>query len=106
MPLFYKETRNGVNLGGGTTVRVDKPHVPSQQTHAHVETPKGSAVVNKDGSQSHKGKGNMNNLTNKAKKFLRELGFKNLVKGLILNPCLLNPISPGCSNNVSQCPTL
>lgn len=86
-----------VDLGGGTNVRIDNPHVPGQQQHAHVQTPKGEVVVNKDGTQSHKGKGSMKNLTNKAKKFLRGKGFN--IPGLpsfFLSPCLLNPALPGC----------
>ena len=85
------------NLGGGTTVRIDPPHVPGQQQHAHVETPKGRAVVNRDGTQSHGSRGKLGNLTNKAKRFLRGKGFD--IPGLppfILDPCLLSPALPGC----------
>lgn len=68
------------DLGGGTKIRIDKPRhgAPGQQTHAHVTTPKGDVVVNKDGTQSHKGKGSMDNLTKKAKKYLQKHGFKKL----------------------------
>lgn len=58
-----------VDLGGGTKVRVDNPHVPGQQQHAHVKTPKGEVVVNKDGTQSHKSKGSLDKL-NKQINFL------------------------------------
>lgn len=66
------------------TVRIDKPQVPGiGQEHAHVKSPKGEVVVNKDGTQSHKSRGDMRNLTNKAKKYLRRHGFK------LSNPALL-----------------
>jgi RHS repeat-associated protein len=93
-----------VDLGGGTTVRIDNPHVPGQQEHAHVESPKGEAVVNKDGTQSHKGKGNLDNLNNKAKDFLRGKGFKIPGIPLFLNPCALDPSMPFCTPPPPQYP--
>ncbi len=63
------------NLGGGNSVRIDGPHVPGQQKHAHVKTPKGNAVINQDGTQSHKNKGKMDNLNKKVKKYLKDKGF-------------------------------
>lgn len=88
-------------------MRIDNPHVPGQQEHAHVKTPKGEVVVNKDGTQSHKSKGKLKNLTNKAKKFLRGKGFN--IPGLpsfFLSPCLLNPTLPGCPYaDLLSCPT-
>lgn len=92
------------DLGGGTTVRVDNPHVPGQQEHAHVETPKGEAVVNKDGTQSHKGKGSLDNLNNKAKDFLRGKGFKIPGIPFILDPCVLDPFAPFCTPQPPNCP--
>lgn len=92
------------NLGGGTTVRIDNPHVPGQQEHAHVQTPKGEAVVNQDGSQSHKGKGNLDNLNKKAKDFLRGKGFKIPGFPLLIDPCLIDPGAPFCSPQNPNCP--
>lgn len=82
-----------VDLGGGATVRVDKPHIPGQQPHAHVETPKGEVVVNQDGTQSHTSKRKMDNLNKKAKEYLRSKGFKvPSILDFIINPCLLDPL--------------
>ena len=97
------------DLGGQTKIRIDAPHVPGQQTHAHVETPKGKVVVNRDGTQSHGTRGKMSNLTNKAKTFLRGKGFN--IPGLpplFLNLCLLAPALPGCplSPGVVTCPPI
>lgn len=59
-PISYVDL-DGLNpsydLGGGNKVRIDRPHVPGQQTHAHFDTPKGKGVVNLDGTQSHKSNG-------------------------------------------------
>jgi hypothetical protein len=94
------------DLGGGTTVRIDQPHVPEQQRHAHVTTPKGEVVVNEDGSQSHRSRGNLGNLTNKAKRFLRLKGFLiPSVFDFLLNPCLIDPSLPGCKSP-DQCPVI
>ena len=79
------------DLGGGTRVRIDNPHVPGQQQHAHVRTPRGNAVVNQDGTQSHKSKGKMENISNKAKKFLRSKGFKLGIMYFIPHPCEIDP---------------
>lgn len=79
-PIGYidQEGTNGkpINLGNGNSVRIDKPHVSGQQTHAHFKTPKGEGVVNKDGSQSHKNKGSLDNMNKKIKKYLEKHGFK------------------------------
>jgi len=63
------------NLGGGNRVRIDKPHVPGQQTHAHYQTPKGSGVVNMDGTQSHRSQGSLKNLNRKMRAYLKSKGF-------------------------------
>jgi RHS repeat-associated protein len=78
------------DLGGGTTVRIDKPHVAGQQEHAHVRTPKGGVVVNRDGTQSYGSRGSLSNLTNKAKEFLRKKGFRipALPPFFYIPPCL------------------
>jgi len=91
-----------VDLGGGTKVRVDNPHVPGQQKHAHVKTPKGEVVVNKDGTQSHKSKGSLDNLNNKARKFLEKVkGFKFPGFPFLIDPCL---IDPSICNQPPACP--
>ncbi len=91
-----------VDLGGGTKVRVDNPHVPGQQQHAHVKTPKGEVVVNKDGTQSHKSKGSLDNLNNKARKFLEKVkGFKLPGFPFLIDPCL---IDPSMCNQPPVCP--
>jgi len=64
------------DIGSGNRVRIDNPHVPDQQRHAHFETPKGNGVVNQDGSQSHKNKGRLDNMNKKVKKYLKKNGFK------------------------------
>jgi RHS repeat-associated protein len=66
-----------VQIPGGnpTTVRVDPPHVPGQQTHAHVcEKGCKEIVVNKDGTGSHGS--DPSKLKNRVKNFLRQRGFK------------------------------
>ena len=67
-----------VNIGNGSTVRVDKPHVgdTNTQTHAHV-CQKGckEIVINKDGTQSHGSRGGLQDLQNRSKKYLKEVGF-------------------------------
>ena len=78
-PLFWKDPfglGQTTDLGGGNKVRVDKPHVPGQQKHAHFESPKGKGVVNQDGSQSHKSKGSLDNMNKKIKNYLKKKGFK------------------------------
>ena len=82
------------NLGGGTTVRIERPkHGGPGQTHAHVKTPKGNVVVNQNGTVSHTGRGSLNNLNNKAKNFLRSRGFR--IPGALNLPMLLpEPGSP------------
>ena len=79
------------------------PGTSGQQQHAHVKTPKGEVVINKDGSQSHKGKGSKTNLTKKIIKFLKLKGFKLPGFPLILDPCLINPYMPGCSKDPNKC---
>lgn len=103
-PLGLASSGQTTNLGGGTTVRVDNPHVPGQQKHAHVKTPKGEAVVNKDGTQSHKGKGNLKNISKKASKFLKGKGFRLPGFPLFLNPCMFDPYMFGCQELYPSCP--
>ncbi len=81
-PLFwidpYGLANSGqpTNLGGGTTVRIDNPNTSGQQKHAHFKTPKGSGVVNKDGTPSHKNKGSLDNMNKKVTEYLKKKGFK------------------------------
>ena len=93
-----------IKLGGGNSVRIDNPHVTEQQKYAHVNTPKGSVVVNQDGSQSHKGKGSLKNINKIMKKFVKGKGFKIPSFPLLLNPCLFDPYMLGCGNDPFQCP--
>lgn len=116
-PLFYFDpyglAGETTNLGGGTKVRIDNPHVPGQQKHGHFETPKGQGVVNLDGTQSHKNKGSLDNMNKKVKDFLKKRGF-NLRCPLctIIPPyekvrksyCEQNPYAPGCIIENNQCP--
>jgi hypothetical protein len=103
-PEGFASSGQAIDLGGGTTVRIDNPHVPGQQEHAHVETPKGEAVVNQDGSQSHKGKGSLDNLNKKAKDFLRGKGFKIPGIPLLIDPCAIDPSAPFCFPQYPNCP--
>jgi hypothetical protein len=62
--------------GNPTTVRIDPPHVPGQQTHAHIcEKGCKEIVVNKDGTQSHGSKGSIEDIKNKVKDYLKDKGF-------------------------------
>ncbi|MBK8971287.1 MAG: RHS repeat-associated core domain-containing protein [Hahellaceae bacterium] len=97
-----------VDLGGGNKVRIDNPHVPGQQEHAHFEGPKGEGVVNKDGTQSHTGKGSLNNMTKKIKKYLEKKGFKLPCAACSLIPeeleqlyCVMHPYD--CIEYVPDC---
>lgn len=96
---------NGLNpfydLGGGNSVRIDRPHVPGQQTHAHFETPKGSGVVNMDGTQSHQSRGSLDNLNKKMTEFLKSKGFLLriplfLIPAELLDPCQKDKNSLEC----------
>ena len=63
---------------GNSTVRIDKPHVTGQQTHAHVEPSKGgpSTAVNQDGSGSHGATPEeVKKIPNNVKDYLRGKGF-------------------------------
>ncbi|RDH43684.1 hypothetical protein [Zooshikella ganghwensis] len=92
--------------GTTTTVRVDNPHVPGQQKHAHVK-PKGKpeVVINKDGTGSHNS--DPKNLTKnkKVREFLKKKGFRILYNPYFLMPdpdaleqeyCRQNPHGIGC----------
>lgn len=81
--------------GNSTTVRIDPPHVPGQQSHAHVcEKGCKEIVVNKDGTGSHGS--DPSKLKNRVKNFLRGKGFKlmwcppfleDLVMGMAARQC-------------------
>jgi len=99
------------NTGGGNTVRIDSKNLqPNQKPHAHYESPKGKGVVNIDGTPSHGKKSNLQNLTNKIKKYLRRQGFKlpsiyGLIPGILEEVCAQNPYDPACSLiNPESCP--
>jgi hypothetical protein len=78
----------------------------NQEPHAHFKTPKGQGVVDIDGGPSHGKNSNLDNLNKILKKHLRLNGFKIPGFGIpFLNPCLMNPLLPGCSAEVNQCPT-
>ena len=84
--------------GTNATVRIDNPHVPGQQKHAHIKI-KGApgTVVNKDGTGRHGT--DMKKITKNKKilDFLRKKGFKLGVYGLLpfYSPkeafCIVNP---------------
>jgi RHS repeat-associated protein len=60
--------------GTTTKVRIDNPHVPGQQKHAHVYPKNGNpCVVNKDGTSSHGSKANLKN--KKLLDYLKNKGF-------------------------------
>lgn len=64
---------SGTNL----TVRVDPPHVPGQQSHAHIsQKGKPDIVINKDGSGSHGSNPEKLSKNKKLLEFLRAKGFK------------------------------
>jgi len=80
---------------GNSTVRIDAPVQPNQQTHAHVETKgvKGETIVNKDGTGSHgTKKEKIEKIPNKVKEFLRGKGFT--IPGIIPLICPLCPFFP------------
>lgn len=81
--------------GNPTTVRIDKPHVPGQQTHAHVcEKGCKEIVVNKDGTGSHGT--DPKKLKNKVKDFLRKKGFKLMVCPPFLEDVVLQIAAEEC----------
>ncbi|MES2296810.1 MAG: Ig-like domain-containing protein [Pseudomonadota bacterium] len=76
-PLGLANSGVKVQIPGGkeTTVRIDNPHVPGQQKHAHVcEKGCKEIVVNEDGTGSHGT--DPKSLTNRVKNYLRKKGFK------------------------------
>ncbi len=83
--------------GNPTTVRIDPPHVPGQQSHAHVcEKGCKEIVVNQDGTKSHNSRGDPSKLKNRVKNYLRGKGFKlmwcppfleDLVMGMAARQC-------------------
>jgi hypothetical protein len=68
--------------GTTNTVRIDNPHVPGQQEHAHIYDKNGNpiGVVNKDGTSSHGT--NLDKLP-KNKKILDYLRLKGFLLGLL-----------------------
>jgi len=79
-PLGLAKSGQTVKIPGGnpTTVRIDPPHVPGQQTHAHVcEKGCKEIVVNQDGTGSHGT--DPKTLKNRVKDYLRKKGFKLMV---------------------------
>jgi len=78
-------------------VRIDKPHVPGRQTHAHVDPAKGGKgpTVNADGTGNHGATPeDVQNIPNKVKDFLRNRGF-NLCPPVPLLICpLCNILMP------------
>ncbi|PWU27793.1 sugar-binding protein [Pseudomonas sp. RW407] len=63
--------------GTQITVRIDKPHVPGQQEHAHInQKGKPEVVINKDGSGSHGTDPKKAPRNKKLLDFLRKQGFK------------------------------
>jgi RHS repeat-associated protein len=77
-PLGLARSGQWVAVGQGR-IRIDPPHVENtdQQVHAHCQckSRRKEVVVNIDGSQSHKSRGNPSELTRTEKNFLREKGF-------------------------------
>ena len=66
--------------GTTTKVRIDNPHVPGQQRHAHIYPKNGkSCVINQDGTGSHGSNPNIKN--KKIKDFLKKNGFN--IKSMI-----------------------
>ena len=51
--------------------RIDPPHLPEEQWHAHLGPGEGSPAINRDGTWKHK-----NGITNQQKEFLRKAGWK------------------------------
>jgi len=84
--------------GTTTTVRIDNPHVPGQQRHAHINT-KGqpTTVINQDGTGSHGTDVRKVTKNKKVLEFLRKKGFKLSVYGILpfYTPeqafCIVNP---------------
>ncbi|MCX2784647.1 RHS repeat-associated core domain-containing protein, partial [Microbulbifer thermotolerans] len=91
------------DLGGGNRVRIDNPHVPGQQKHAHFETPKGNGVVNQDGTQSHKNSGSLENMNKKIRKFLQKKGFKLICPACMMIPFNISPKDMYCEINPDLC---
>jgi RHS repeat-associated protein len=88
-PLSYIDPTGLANSGvptevSGTTntVRIDNPHVPGQQEHAHIYDKKGNLVtaINKDGTGSH---GQCPDDLPKSKKLLNYLRLKGFNLGLV-----------------------
>jgi len=62
--------------GTNTWVRIDDPHVPGQQTHAHIDTKgTGELVVNIDGTASHGSDLSKMTRSKKVLEFLKKKGF-------------------------------
>jgi RHS repeat-associated protein len=87
-----------VSIPGGnpTTVRVDPPHVPGQQIHAHVcEKGCKEIVVNKDGSSSHGS--DPKKLKSRVKDFLKKSGFKLSICLPFLNEVVMETAAQQCA---------
>ena len=70
--------------GTNTTVRIDNPHVPGQQKHAHIYTKgKPTTVINKDGTGSHGTDVKKVTKNKKVLEYLRKKGFKLGVYGIL-----------------------
>ena len=79
--------------GTNTWVRIDPPHVPGQQTHAHVDT-KGNVevAVNIDGSASHGSDLTKMTRSKKVLDFLAKKGFALKCLGGIGDALLINDV--------------
>nr|WP_323848015.1 RHS repeat-associated core domain-containing protein [Nitrogeniibacter mangrovi] len=97
-PLGLASSGQTTQIPGGspTTVRIDPPHVPGQQTHAHVcEKGCKEIVVNKDGTGSHNT--DPSKLKNRVKNFLRARGFKLMWCPPLLEDLVMGMAAQQCS---------
>jgi hypothetical protein len=57
-------------LGPPGLLRIDRPRIPGERWHAHLDVASGGGAINMDGTRKHFG----GNLTNLQRDFLRDAG--------------------------------